>query len=707
VSGTLTEDRNLLFKPSSPTDPDLFSATLMDAAHGDCCVCKEHGPHWRGQITAITANLKLYDEYLFPVGVGQAYSKNNSPSGFYVEGFDPGGWNKSHYIAWTTEQLDIPNSLTFHTNYYVAARADLFGDHLQNGNVTASENRRQWHKRTRKIVDLIAGGFAEAIGMGIWAGSHNGGRAHLTLVGNGHFEVGQSNVLGVAWSLTNGQSRAWNATADGTTELYVRCYAPGTAELQLTYTNAVAPGFVYRSVLKLEGTAVHSIEILSDQIYDDKKINTSFTTGLLAQCGLTNLHTFVELKTKDGAIIPANIPLTVHFTVSEGANNIAKDDSFQYTPGHFLGKKDDSTAKYWSATVGKSIMAGSTNSYHTTAHSAINTATNDQGKAYMTFLPSGVGGDTFTLTASVTQTNSTIILATTNINLTVWRKVKFDKIWQMTNADGTKETHVVDNAIKDLIQRFFSETAQTYVEYECDVSNVTDIPADKSVEYIGLWVDDPSLNYQLNWAEIQQIIDLPGDPQNEKPTQIQWNNATKTTDDLERRDARAEIIALAQKWTDRIHRSYRAARTSWAGTMPENTIVAIKYYHPKYSGTNTNYQTSEWGDYDWLKITIPGTTEPRPPDSWWLNVGGTSYARGVVSIPKGEDAGVIQKIIAHETGHATRHHFKRAFFGDGISGNPDFDHSDQGLMFPRVTSPQSDDKFSQPETNILKGEKKP
>jgi len=288
--------------------------------------------------------------------------------------------------------------------------------------------------------------------------------------------------------------------------------------------------------------------------------------------------------------------------------------------------------------------------------------------------------------------------------------VKFENIWQMTNFDGTKETHVVDNATKALIQPYFSETAETFIEYECDVSKVKNIEAEKSVEYIGLWVNDPTVNYQQDWAEIQKIKHLQGDPQNEKPTDEQWDDATNPNtpdDDPAKIAAQAEIRELAQKWANRIDKSYTDARRSWATTIDENAIVAIKYYHPKYSQVANDWQTSEWGNHTWLEITVPGTTNKRPPDSWWRNIGGTSYARGVVSIPKGLTANVIRKNIAHEAAHATRYHFKRAFFGNGIPGDSDADHSSQGLMFPNALSPLSDDKFSQPEINILKGGKKP
>jgi len=371
---------------------------------------------------------------------------------------------------------------------------------------------------------------------------------------------------------------------------------------------------------KTSGTSVsvHSIEIVSDKIETDGKIFMNFIAGLLDNIGFTDFHALVKLRKKDGTGVAMQVPITVHFTATEGANNTAKNDSFEYSTGNFLGKKNDAAAVYWQSNP-KSVSPASADSYKTTSQSTtITTAGGDLGKSFMTLLPSGVGGDTFELKAEVrADNNSTILAATTNT--VVWRKVEFSNILEMTNGSGMpNETHIRDNATKALIQPYFTGTASTFVEYEIDMSNIGTIDADKSVPHIGLWVDDPTLGYQQDWTVIQQKINLPGDPRNETPTQQQWDSAIHSNG-IVQATARNDIIALAQKWVNRIDAIFITSENTWLATMPSNTLVSIKYYHPKYNSHANDWQTSEWGNYTWLTVNIPGITQPRQPDGWWRN----------------------------------------------------------------------------------------
>ena len=460
-----------------------------------------------------------------------------------------------------------------------------------------------------------------------------------------------------------------------------------TVKVSATWTEY--PGMT-NSATANTAVEVHSVELCSDRIYDGEKVDMSFTDNNLDNHGLTDFNALVKLKSKTGAGVPTPVPFTVYFTASEGLNNVAKDDAFKYNPPLSLGKKSDPDAKYWKETQGKSIMAASPDNYHFNANGRTITDTNDPdlGKSFMTLLPSGVGGDTFTLDAVVTRTDNTIPLATTSTNLTVWRKVKYDQVRLMTNADGTNETHVVDYATKMLIQPFLDAA---FVEYEINMSNTTVMSQTDSLKYIGLH----PLHQNGGW-EIKLGIETPDD-------QI-WFNATNTVPNFPaqvRLDAKNEIKTKAQAWTTRIAESYILTRRSWAATIPDNTIVTIQYYHPKYSHAAQNWQTREWGDgpYDWLKVTLPGSTIERDPDGWWGNVGGTSWGRGVVTMPKGFGA-LTPRLTAHETCHASRFHFWRELFDSTTTGRTDHSPPNTGLMDPSGSQPQ----LNETEVKILKGE---
>lgn len=467
------------------------------------------------------------------------------------------------------------------------------------------------------------------------------------------------------------------------------------------------PGYT-NAITSATNTAVkvHAVAFGTGGIYDGEKVDMGFTVGELDDSGLTDFHALAQITDKAGNGVATQIPLTVHFTVMEGGSNIVYNSSYEYEPGKFLGKRGDPDAKYWKATAGQSIMAGSTNSFHTTAYGTTITAAGnpDFGKAFMTFQPSGVGGDNFTLNAHVTLTNSTAVLSTTTTNLVVWRKVVFDKIWHMTG-----ETNLLDNATKTIIQPFFTPASggSTYIDYYLDTSTIFEIDPLKSVEYVGLWINDPAVNYQLDWAVIQRKIDDPHNPVlNETPTQQQWDNAIDafgTVPNHIRDQARNDIIALAQKWVDRIDHAYRTSRAQWSqeNGFPANTMVAIKHNHPKYSQFANAGQTSEWGNHVWLTIITPRIGESVNPDDHWANVGGTSYPNGVVAMPKGFPPDFVRKAVAHEAGHETKHQCKRELFDSSTGTTTDHSPFNSGLMDPRGSQSQ----FNQREQQILKGEK--
>ncbi len=247
------EDRDaskfMLPGQTSP-DPDLLPLGLMSAPEADCCVCVEHGPDWQGKILTIAEGLNLLDGYLQKISNGQNYyTQNPPPALFHLEGAEPGGWDGSKYVVWSQGRLG--GEMTPVTNRYVVGRDLWWGHFLLDQPVLSDANRLQCPQG--RAIQLITSTSATtntvSVGMGIWAGSHPKGYATMSLIGDGHFELWSTSG---ARLLTNGQSRAWNATVDGMNEYHVRSFSPGKATLRVSYTNAVTTGIEFRAVLPLE-----------------------------------------------------------------------------------------------------------------------------------------------------------------------------------------------------------------------------------------------------------------------------------------------------------------------------------------------------------------------------------------------------------------------------------------------------------------------
>jgi len=291
-----------------------------------------------------------------------------------------------------------------------------------------------------------------------------------------------------------------------------------------------------------------------------------------------------------------------------------------------------------------------------------------------------VGGDDFKLKAVVKHTDGSELASIESALLTVWRSVSFDRIYEM---DG--ETHVSTNATEAKIRPYFDPA---FVEYNAGAVNQIDVP--KSVKYIGLWKNDAP--YQLDWATIQSKLPA------ETPTMTELTDAAGPAGPA-RAAARTAITAKAQAWVDRIDTAFSTSRSQWKanGGIAANSIVAIKYYHPKYSSGGGDFATNEWPA--WVRVTTFGGNYPnRDPDGMWPANGsdfaGLSMGNGIISIPKGLPNGDVEIATSHEAGHATKNSFKRDVFG------PILDHSiAAGLMDLRATMPP----FSGDEKKILRG----
>jgi len=395
--------------------------------------------------------------------------------------------------------------------------------------------------------------------------------------------------------------------------------------------------------------------------------------------------------------------MTVHFSFTNGVDNVTKTNSYEYSSGKFLGKKDDDTALYWAAH-SLSVSPGSADGFKQRARSdtVVTTSSTNLGWSHISFLPSAVGGDKFTLNAEVTNVGETNVLAkATSGEMTVWRKVSFKRIYEMPN-----KLHVRDNASELYIRPYFTDTVETYVEYELG-TEITKIP---SVKYVGLWTNDVSVGYQQDWSAIyakrayarvytNRYGVYVGSPVNtEIPTQQELTDAEGTIEP-DRTNARAAIAKKAQAWVERIDDEYRVSQRNWiSDNGMTNAIASIQYHHPKYSECGES-STSEWPS--WVVVaTYRGRYQNVNPNSDWTLgsfFGGLQHTgTGLVSIPTGLAEGSIRRYIAHEAGHATRDFFNRQVFGS------DLDHSENpGLMDRSSSQPH----FNEREQKILRGMK--
>jgi len=391
------------------------------------------------------------------------------------------------------------------------------------------------------------------------------------------------------------------------------------------------------------------------------------------------------------------LPKNVSFSFNDPkTNNTNKNDSYKYS-AKYLGKKGDAKAKYWEAHSEHS--ASSKDKKCKVLLKTLEKEKKEIAKVY--FKPSGVGGDDFEIEATVFHSDEIIeIISAKADRLTIWRSVTFDNIYEMQG-----QTHVSTNAATGTISPVYDSA---FVEYTA--GSRTEIVAAKSVKYIGLWKDTSTT--QVNWADLQEKRD------DEKPTNDEIKEATYAGTDAaeitKRATARAKIIAKAQKWTNRIDSSFHSAMPKWikdAG-IPNNALIAIQYYHPKYSPGAGNAATSEWdlgGDStpEWLKVVGAFAKsgggyhyENLDPDSSWIPGGarwaGLSHGSGIVSAPIGMSSNTLKQVIRHEAGHATKSHFKRDVFG------PSLDHSasNAGIMYYNTSGGTT---FTNREKKILRG----
>lgn len=411
-----------------------------------------------------------------------------------------------------------------------------------------------------------------------------------------------------------------------------------------------------------------------------------------------NVVSTVRIKKSDGSATVVALPIDVKYTFTvPPPGNTSQANSFKYAtgPDKYLGKKDDVNAIFWESP--PAITASSTDGYKTNCKIGTITASGaDRGKAKVFFLPSALGGDKYKLRAAVLAADGTTELSFKETDtLTVWRWVTFSNIYEMNG-----ENHVSRNAATANISPLYNPA---FVEYKAGAA--TAIDATHSVKYIGLWKD--SSTPQESWATMQ------AKKPDETPTAAEIANAMYSGADPVKialiPAARGAIKAKAQKWASRIDNAFHAALGKWVtdAGIPNNTLVAIKHYHPKYSPDGGDSVTNEWdldgnGVPNWLTVDVfPKTGGGHyytnlNPDGEWVYWTGLSHGNGVVTIPTGRPDAAVKQTISHEAGHATRSFFRREEFG------PSMDHSasQAGIMY---FSTDGGTTFTAREKKILRG----
>jgi hypothetical protein len=375
-----------------------------------------------------------------------------------------------------------------------------------------------------------------------------------------------------------------------------------------------------------------------------------------------------------GVVTPC--PIKVVFTFADPAPaNATPAGSFTPTSGVPLGKQGSTTAIFWRADPG--WPATSDNAFNANAKVDVLTAAGvNRGKSKILFLPGGCGGDDYTIRAEVFAADGTTSLATrTSPILTVFRSVRF------TAYEMTGQTAVTTHGTEAVMAGFY--TGATFVEYH--LGTITRIPAQFSVQYIGLW-DHATLAIG-SWATIQAKITA------ETPTATETTDANGPAGPVQV-SARAAIQTKANAWRDRIIAAYNVSLASWPtdAAIPANVVVAADLEHPKYSAQApaADSTTSEWTAFPWLRITVEGRAIH--PDQRWINGQGVTLGSRAF-IMSGMSAARIRVAIAHEAGHASKTQFPRDNFGPG-------DHSAAAGLMDTVGSQSA---FTAAEIKILRG----
>ena len=372
-------------------------------------------------------------------------------------------------------------------------------------------------------------------------------------------------------------------------------------------------------------------------------------------------------------------PLKVEFTfIDMSPANTDKIKSFEYSPGKFLGKANDSSAIFWKDHV--DCVSSSSDGYKTKC--SVETITNkssvDLGKAKVNFKPSNVGGDDYEIEAKVLDATGNVLKKEKLKPFTIWRKVELEA-YEMPGF-----THVSTHGTEAKMANYY--TPDTFVKYK--LGTMHPIRPTFAIKYVGLW--DHSTQAQKNWSLEQQK------KPSETPTASEIANANGPVGSAQTA-ARNAIQNKAQAWMDRMFNNMLDSLKNWpvdAG-IPANSIMALQYCHPKYDSQSpsSDSNTNEWSAFPWLQVNYRGKRMVHPDQRWNRAQSFEFISR--VFILDGMNPRRAEIVIAHEIGHTTRNQFKRDLFGTA-----NYDHSPTlGLMDPWGRNPS----FTVREKRILRG----
>ncbi len=416
----------------------------------------------------------------------------------------------------------------------------------------------------------------------------------------------------------------------------------------------------------------------------------------------TDFVATVLLKRTNNAQTVAKMPVEVKWSFDEHANNTAAASTHQYLAAgnKRLGKKGNGTAVHWAAHANCTATTESDDTYYQTCRvKTITTAGVRQGKAYVKFKPSSLGGDQFRIRAKVfynTPSHDLVARAGRSDYIPIWRKVRFTA----SEMTSTGQTHVSTHGSEAVMDGYYTSN-NTFVKYE--LGTVTAINNTYCVMYIGLWDHGSTSMSAWNTVKARQAgnSEIPTADDITKANTARHDAASITARD----QARARIVTCAEAWRDRIIAAYNSGLSNWAtdASVPGNSVVSVEFEHPKYSANapNGDSVTTEWTgrNYSWLRIRIEGNDIH--PDQRWVRGQGLSTG-GRAYIMAGMGAARTKVVIAHEIGHETKNQFKRQMFRPRSSAGraEDSDHTPgSGLM--QFTGNRNN--FNNGEKQILRG----
>lgn len=383
------------------------------------------------------------------------------------------------------------------------------------------------------------------------------------------------------------------------------------------------------------------------------------------------VHALVNLKTSAGGSTPAVMPLEVHWTFMPGADNGTIADTFEYSAGNYLGKESDPNAAFWEPHPKCLATTNSDDSYVQTCRVMTLSGSTDpeRGMAFVLFKPSGVGGDTYTLSAAIYAADQFTVLADQeSAEITVWRKIEYNDVYTM---DG--ENYIDAATTHPEIAPAYEPSA--YVLYTRGA--VHTLAAALTVKYIGLYKSGGGMK---TWPADFSPAKLETSPNDLDPTpqELAAYASVDPAKAADKAQAKTDIEAKAQKWFNAIVADYGKSLDDWfadAAVPAGNVLLAVQYYHPKLSDQGDG-ATNFWPAGISINLANPGSGLNKagdPDKDTWRVVAG--FNRGSISVifKNYPDANDLQNTCRHEIGHGTKSAFKRDDFGTG-------DHSASSLM---------------------------